>query len=140
MFFFEKKNQKTFKSKSKRSRKVYKNSTKLRATRVTHFCALVTNVFIRKRIKTALCYSAYSHFGSNMSIIWSSKLDFSTREKNHLFQLVGTICAKFCREALQKFLPSFFQKASFFLSNFSPINQNLKSWKKFDKNLTNPID
>ena len=125
---------KTFKSGGECSRKVSKNSTKLRANRVTHFCALVTNVFLFacKQENCAL-------LPPNVAVLVAIRLrftvanySFSTREKNVLYCLKNsnsTICAESCREADLKFfggVGAVFQKSPhiLYLTNFS-INLNL---------------
>ena len=63
----------------------------------------------------------HSRFDCDMAMLCSSKLDFSTSEKNHQFQLVGTICAPFIYQKRLKAFWFFFLKKNinFLLCNFA---------------------
>ena len=61
---------------------------------------LEQNDFAHTFAKSVICYTARSRLGNKTALICGSKLDFSTREKNHQWQLVDTICAKSLAKAL----------------------------------------
>ena len=93
------------------------------------------NDFAHAFAKSMICYSARSRLGSKTASLCGSKLDFSTREKNHQCQLVDTICAKsggvFANftatftPTSKSFLVLFFKKEQHSYFCNSPINQNL---------------